>query len=176
MTIEKKKTIIISLMLDEKSQTFFDEVRKKHFPAFANFTNAHLTLFHCLPNYPIVLEKIKQTCKNTAPFSLYVSGVVNNKSFIAYEIKAEKLIEIQSNLQKKFISMLSKKDTKVFKPHITIQNKTTTYKALKTYLQLSENFNPFSANAIGVTCWYYTKKHWEKQADYLFENSTSKIN
>ncbi|WP_208644854.1 2'-5' RNA ligase family protein [Mucilaginibacter kameinonensis] len=46
----EKKTLILTLRLDEESQAFFDEMRKRHFPQERNFLKAHLTLFHQLPS------------------------------------------------------------------------------------------------------------------------------
>jgi 2'-5' RNA ligase superfamily len=168
MLAEKKKTLIITLLLEEEAQLFFEEKRKQYFPAYANFTTAHLTLFHCLPNKPIVLQKIKNLAERTNIFPLEVNGIVHQNSFNGYSIKSDTLVELHKTLQQEFISMLSLKDIKPIKPHVTIQNKTTAYKAEKTFTILNENFQPFNTKALGISCWYYTKNKWEKQGDYLF--------
>jgi hypothetical protein len=97
-----------------------------------------------------------------------VSGIVHHKSFNGYSIKSDTLLELHKTLQQEFISMLSLKDIKPLKPHITIQNKTTVYKAQKTFDLLQESFKPFTTKALGISCWYYTKNKWEKQGVYLF--------
>jgi 2'-5' RNA ligase superfamily len=169
MLAEKKKTLIITLLIEEEAQLFFEEKRKQYFPAFANFTTAHLTLFHCLPNKAIVLQKIKNLAKRTNIFSLEVSGIVHQNSFNGYSIKSDILLELHKTLQQEFITMLSLKDIKPLKPHITIQNKTTAYKAQKTNALLIENFKEFTFNAKGISCWYYSKNKWEKEGDYFFK-------
>lgn len=170
MILENKKTIIITLLLDETSQQFFEEKRKTFFPTHANFTTAHLTLFHCLPNNAFIFEKVKAITKNTNTFKMQATGILHQKKFNAYEITSDKLLELHKILQNDFIKMLSKKDVKPLKPHITIQNKTTVYKAQKTNQLLVENFIAFETQAIGISCWYFTKNKWKKKEDYFFNN------
>ena len=169
MILEKKKTLIITLLIDDTSQLFFEEKRKLYFPAHANFTGAHITLFHSLPDVNLVFDTIQNICKNINQFTLTVNKVIHNKSFNAYEIGSTNLLVLHKNLQKAFDGILSKKDLKTLHPHVTIQNKTTAYKAEKTYKLLQQNFQPFEINGLGFTCWYYSKKCWEKQGDYLFK-------
>ncbi len=171
MILEKKKTLILTILLNEEAQLFLDTKRKLYFPAYANFTEAHLTLFHCLPNKDSVLEKIKNISENTSTFKMDVIGIVHQKSFNGYQVNSDKLLELHKTLQTDFINMLSQKDLKPIKPHVTIQNKTTAYKAQKTNKILMEDFKPFSIDALGISCWYYTKNKWEKNMDYLFNKN-----
>jgi hypothetical protein len=71
-------------------------------------------------------------------------------------------------MQMKFDTYLICNDRKILKPHITIQNKVTTYKAQKTQALLLKDFKPFVVNALGFTSWYYVKGYWDKKADYFF--------
>lgn len=173
MIVEKKKTLILTLLINDEAQLFFEEKRKQYFPAHVNFTTAHITLFHCLPYKDFVIEKIKTIVENTNPFIINVDKIMHYKSFNGYEITSDKLLKLHKNLRNNFINMLSLKDIKPFRPHVTIQNKTTAFKAEKTYQLLAENFTPFLAEAIGVSCWYYCKNKWEKQEDYLFVKNNS---
>ena len=168
MALEKKKTIILTLLMDEKSQAFFDAQRKLYFPAYANFTNAHVTLFHCLPNSEFIFKTMEENCKKTATFSVEVNDVFNINNFNAYKIISKDIISLHKNLQIQFKHFLSQKDLKPIKPHITIQNKVTDYKAKKTHEIIKENFSPFNASVLGISCWYFTKNNWEKKEDYLF--------
>ena len=72
-------------------------------------------------------------------------------------------------MQKKFDNHLLKKDRKKFKPHVTIQNKVTAYKAFKTHEFLNETFKPFTLMATGFSCWYFKKGYWVKKEDLLFK-------
>ena len=172
MALEKKKTIILTLLMDEESQSFFDTQRKLYFPAYANFTNAHITLIHCLPNIETVFKTIDETCKKTKLFSVEINDVFNIKNFNAYKIESKDIQGLHKNLQTQFKHFLSQKDLKPIKPHITIQNKVTDYKAKKTLEIIKENFSPFNATILGISCWYFTKNNWEKKEDYFFSLTT----
>jgi hypothetical protein len=168
MNITNKKSLIINLKIDDVSQTFFNEKRKQYYPAYANFVDAHVTLFHKLPSdKEIVHETLEQLCK-TDIFYMQVVGIKNIENFVAYDIVSHTLQAIHVQMQTAFANMLNEKDKEILWPHITVHNKATEYKAFKTHQKLVENFEPFSITAIGFTTWFYAKKVWVKNADYFF--------
>jgi hypothetical protein len=168
MNKPNKKSLIITLKIDENSQSFFDEKRKQLYPAYANFIDAHITLFHKLPSdNEMVFDTLKQLSKTTI-FSMEVKGIKNIENFVAYEIVSSTLQTTHAIMQNTFINMLNEKDREVLWPHITVHNKATAYKAFKIHEKLMVDFKPFSIDAIGFTTWYYTKKTWVKKDDYLF--------
>jgi 2'-5' RNA ligase len=163
-----KKSLIITLKIDDASQTFFNEKRKQHYPAYANFVDAHITLFHKLPSdKEIVYETLEQLCK-TNTFYMQVVGIKNIENFVAYDIASPTLQAIHAQMQTAFANMLNEKDEEKLWPHITVHNKATNYKAFKTHQKLLEDFVPFSITAIGFTSWLYAKKQWIKKENYLF--------
>jgi TRAP-type mannitol/chloroaromatic compound transport system substrate-binding protein len=169
MTMEKRRSLIITLLLDEASQMFFDKQRKLYFPTYANFTNAHLTLFHKLPTKETQVQEILEQICTIDKFDMKVVRIQNNHNFIAYEISSSALLDIHSTLQIAFTKLLHLKDKEILWPHITIQNKVTEYKAKKTHQKLMETFVPFTITAIGISSWFYTKNNWEKQRDIYFK-------
>ncbi len=170
MNTTNKKSLIITLNIDDASQTFFNEKRKQHYPAYANFVDAHITLFHKLPSDKnIVHETLQQLC-NSKAFDMQVVGLKNIENFVAYDIVSPTLQNIHAEMQRIFASMLNEKDREILWPHITVHNKATVYKAFKTHEKLLANFKPFSVTAIGFTTWFYAKKEWVKKEDFLFAN------
>jgi 2'-5' RNA ligase superfamily len=168
MNTTTKKSLIITLKIDDASQSFFNEKRKQHFPAYANFTDAHITLFHKLPSDKnIVYETLQQLC-NTKIFDMQIVGIKNIGNFVAYDIVSATLQNIHAEMQTIFASMINEKDREILWPHVTVHNKATVYKAFKTHEKLLEDFKPFSITAIGFTTWFYAKKSWVKKEDYLF--------
>ncbi len=168
MPIINKRSIIITLKIDNASQLFFDSQRKLYFPAYANFTCAHLTMFHKLPSNEILIKAALQQLSSIDTFEMQVTNIKNIGNFIAYEISSPTLQAIHQKLQIAFTHWLLLKDRQPLWPHITIQNKATDYKAMKTHQKLMETFAPFPIQAIGFTSWFYTKNKWEKEADYFF--------
>ncbi|UOQ67702.1 2'-5' RNA ligase family protein [Hymenobacter volaticus] len=69
--------LILTLALDAKSQEFFNELRKQHFPSERNFLAAHLTLFHHLPGaeYAAITDHLAQLAAAQPALTLAVSGV-----------------------------------------------------------------------------------------------------
>jgi 2'-5' RNA ligase superfamily len=168
MQMKNKKSLIITLKIDEVSQAFFNEKRKQHFPAYANFTEAHITLLHKLPSDKnMVYETLQQLC-DTKIFAMQVVGIKNIENFVAYDIDSTTLQNIHSEMQIAFANMLNEKDREILWPHVTVHNKATVYKAFKTHEKLLEDFKPFSITAIGFTTWFYAKKQWTKNEDYFF--------
>ncbi len=168
MNTTTKKSLIITLKIDDESQTFFNEKRKQYYPAYANFVDAHITLFHKLPSDKnMVHETMLQLC-NTKAFYMQVVGIKNIENFVAYDILSTTLQNIHADMQSVFANMLNEKDREILWPHVTVQNKGTVYKSFKTHEKLLADFKPFNITAIGFTTWFYAKKQWAKKEDYLF--------
>jgi 2'-5' RNA ligase superfamily len=163
-----KKSLIITLKIDETSQTFFNEKRKQHYPAYANFVDAHITLFHKLPSdKEVVYDTLRQVSK-TNTFGMQVGSIKNIENFVAYDVASPTLQNIHVEMQTAFANMLHEKDKEILWPHITVHNKATVYRAFKTHEKLLETFKLFTITAIGFTTWFYAKKEWIKKEDYLF--------
>jgi hypothetical protein len=163
-----KHSLIITLKIDDTSQQFFNEKRKQYFPAYANFVDAHITLFHKLPSDKQILYDTLDEISKTNIFEMEVVGIKNIENFVAYDISSPILQNIHSAMQASFENMLNEKDRELLWPHITVHNKATVYKAFKTHEKLLLDFKPFNITAIGFTTWFYAKKAWVKKEDYLF--------
>jgi 2'-5' RNA ligase superfamily len=162
------KSLIITLKMDDVSQAYFNEKRKQYYPAYANFVDAHISLFHKLPSDKnIVYDTLNQLC-NTNEFDMQIVGIKNIDNFVAYDIVSPALQNIHATMQATYANMLNEKDREILWPHITIHNKATVYKAFKIHEKLLADFKPFCITAIGLTTWFYAKKQWTKKDDYLF--------
>ncbi len=169
MSNKIKKSLIITLKIDDVSQKFFNAKRKKYFPAYANFIDAHITLFHKLPTDKDIVEATLQKLASTNMFEMQVSNIKNVENFVAYEITSPTLLTIHATMQNTFANMLNEKDREILWPHVTVHNKATVYKAFKTHKKLLDDFEPFDITAIGFSTWFYAKKEWVKKEDYLFK-------
>ncbi|MBC6110883.1 2'-5' RNA ligase family protein [Pedobacter sp. CCM 8938] len=158
--------LILTLRLDPESQQFFDQMRTEHFPPERNFLRAHLTLFHHLKNEPQttrVLQAIDQQA-----FSIKITGMKFLGAGVAYAIESLELQEIRNHLARAFKETLIPQDLQGYRPHITVQNKVTPAQAKSLLQSLSENFEPFSATAIGLDLWHYLGGPWEHHSSYTF--------
>ncbi|MCY7292332.1 MAG: 2'-5' RNA ligase family protein [Ferruginibacter sp.] len=166
--ISKNPPLIVTLKIDETAQKFFDAERKKYFPAYCNYVDAHITLFHKLPSNKIEIDNSIEKFSKRKPFELDITNIILQENGVAYEIESEELLQLHKAMQEDLSRYLIRNDRKKLWPHITIQSKVTGYKAFKTHKALLSAFKPISATAIGFSCWYYLKGYWKMKEEYLF--------
>lgn len=166
--MEGTPPLIVTLKLDQRSQVFFNELRRQYFPAHVNYLDAHLTLFHHLPSSLDFIDEVLQDFSTQAPFEILVSGVKNMGNGVAFLVDSPELMSMHAALQQAFRGHLISQDRHRLWPHVTVQNKVTAFKAKQTTELLASAFTPFSSMAVGFETWYYLKGPWQHHKDYLF--------
>lgn len=166
--MEVKDPLILTVRLDEKSQQFFNEMRLKHFPRERNLLDAHLTLFHQLPDNEETLAII-QHCKRNF-FTMEVIKLINLGAGVAYKVESPELELLRQELKKAFNEQLIPQDKQGFRAHITIQNKTTPEEAKSLIAKLSESFEPFNISAQGLDLWEYLGGPWQHRSHQPFNH------
>jgi hypothetical protein len=163
--------LIVTLGLQHDQQQFFNELRKKHFPAHVNYLDAHITLFHHLPSHgPFIHEQLAAFASH-APIRLFVNEIRHLGKGVAYSIESEELQQLHRDMQHTFAIWLNTKDQQPLWPHITIQNKATAFKAQQLFEKLSENFIPFEITATGIHTWLYLKGPWKAVETFPFTDA-----
>ena len=166
MQAGKEQPLILTIRLDEESQAFFNRQRKQYFPPERNYLDAHLILFHQLPDEPSTIE-ILQAIQQPA-FTISVSGLMNLGAGVAYRMESIELIKLHRELSQSFAAVLIPQDKQGFRPHITIQNKTTPALAKALFFELNVGFKPFEITAIGSDLWTYLDGPWRHEQHYPF--------
>jgi 2'-5' RNA ligase len=164
--MEAKNPLILTVRLDEKSQQFFNEMRIKHFPPERNLLEAHLTLFHQLPDTDETLETIQNSERDS--FKMQVIKLINLGAGVAYKVDSQELESLRQNLKRAFADQLIPQDMHGFRAHITVQNKTTPEQARSLLAQLSDGFEPFSIYAQGLDLWEYLGGPWKHRSYHPF--------
>lgn len=165
--------LIITLMIERETQAYFTDLRNRYFPKHVNYLSAHITLFHHLPqNMPHLVQTLNSFCKRS-DFEIEISRVKNIGNGVAYGIVSEELQGMHADMQKAFDAYLIQQDRQKLWPHITVQNKVTSWKAKTTELLLAGDFKPFSVKATGLATWIYKKGPWEAAGEYYFEEEDS---
>ena len=161
--------LIISLQLLPEEQAFFNALRAEHFPAHANYLDAHITLFHRLPaKEPLIRETLLQLARRPA-MPITVTGVLSAGNWVAYTLESAELQQLHQSMQAAFNQWLIRQDRQPLRPHITIQNKVTAYKAQLLQQRLQAAFTPFQLHATGFCTWQYLKGPWKKVEEMVFE-------
>ncbi|HVI48636.1 MAG TPA: 2'-5' RNA ligase family protein [Chitinophaga sp.] len=158
----QRKSLIITVDIDEEHQQFFNQMRKQHFPAHANYLDAHITLFYKLPSDEGAIHEALKRFAAREPIALTVEGLVNFGTGVAYTIISDELAQLHTDMQVAFDAWLIRQDRKPFRPHITIQNKVTAFKAQQLHTQLQKDFQPFVVMATGIRTWQYLGGPWKE--------------
>ncbi len=69
--------LILTLALDDAAQTYFNALRREHFPPKINHLEAHLTLFHHLPGSELeaMCEQLHRYCLTQCQVQVQVTGL-----------------------------------------------------------------------------------------------------
>ena len=161
--------LILTLKLDPESFARFDGLRRAHFPPALNHIPAHLTLFHKLPG-----ERLDETVAELAagrpggPLSLRATGLRKLGRGTAFEIGGAELKSFRGRLAHGWADLLSPQDAQGFRPHVTVQNKVEPIVARALYDALSDSFQPFDLQGVGVLVWRYLGGPWRLESEVEF--------
>lgn len=168
-TQKRSYPLIVTLELDPDEKVFFNALRKSYFPNHANYLEAHLTLFHHLPSGNDFIMDTLLDFAHRKCFPLTVSHLVNFGKGVAFQLQSIEMEQMHRDLQQAFHQFLKRHDQKPIWPHITIQNKVTSFKAQNTKEILEKDFRPFDITAIGFGIWYYIGGPWRPAKFIPFE-------
>ena len=170
MTTSTSYPLILTLQLEAAAQNLFNDLRKQHFPAKINHLDAHLTLFHNLPNgEPVITTQIAEIAAVTDLLTLSVNRIVSTGNGTAYKIENTILAAMHHHLQKKWQQWLIPQDKQKLWPHITVQNKVSAGAAKELQHTLQRDFTPFEITATGLSLWEYLGGPWQFVKTYPFE-------
>ena len=169
--------LILTLMLDDASQAFFDQARARWFPPEINFIGAHVTLFHHLPGAQLVpiADHLRQVCQSQAPVRVSVTGLRSLGRGVAYTLRAAEIEQVRSRLAAQWRTDLTPQDRQGWRPHVTVQNKVSPASAAELLARLSQDFSPFQVTATGLALWRYCGGPWENEALIPFVAGTPPI-
>ena len=162
--------LILTLALDNTAQTYFDALRREHFPPKINYLSAHLTLFHHLPGteFEAVDAQLRACCRTLHPLPLRVAGLRSLGRGVAFTLENQDLLDLHRQLQHAFAAHLTPQDRQKLQPHVTIQNKVDPAVARQLLERLLADFAPFGTLGTGLRLWAYHDGPWEPVAEYPF--------
>ena len=164
-----KPPLILTLSIEKEVALFFNTLRKKHFPPSRNFIDAHLTLFHSLPNENEIVVFVKDLCEQQTPFELIIKEVVSIGKGVAYKVESSQLMHLHKMLQQKWQPFLSLQDRQKLWPHITVQNKVTIEEVKHLLYELKTGFTPLTTLATGLQLWAYLNGPWALVESFIFK-------
>ncbi len=158
--------LILTVVLDDASQAFFDRARERWFPAPLNFIGAHVTMFHHLPGDRLqsIREHLVLLCAAQGPAGVDVTGLRSLGRGVAYALSMPEIELLRSRLADLWRDDLTAQDRQRWRPHVTVQNKEPPAVARDLLTRLSGSFVPFRATATGLALWRYRGGPWDSEA------------
>ena len=155
--------LVVTLLLDERSQAAFDALRRRHFPPERNLLAAHVTLFHALPGDEVarVRDDLAAAAQAAAPYDVQVTGVRSLGRGVAYVLDSAELTAQRARLAQAWWTELTPQDRSGFSPHVTVQNKVAPDVARALLADLRAAFSPYAVRARGLQLWHYRGGPWE---------------
>ena len=157
----QENPLILTLSIKNDTFLFFNSLRQTYFPASRNFIDAHLTLFHALPNSDATISAVEEIVHKQNPFSIVVIEPVSIGKGVAYKIESKELMQLHKALQSKWQNNLLPQDKQKLWPHITVQNKVHPQEAKDLLHSLKKDFAPFRSIAEGLELWEYLNGPWK---------------
>jgi len=157
---------IITLQLHPEAMAFFQQLRREYYPA--NRVKAHLTLFYRLPADDNRVLTSLAAITARAPFTMQVSGLQPYPNGLAYTLVSPELLALHQTLREEWSPWLIPRDREPLRPHITIMNNVTAFKAQRIHEKLKTDFQPFEVQATGISSWRFRKGPWEPVEEHPF--------
>ncbi|KAA6439529.1 2'-5' RNA ligase family protein [Dyadobacter flavalbus] len=154
------------------AQEYFNQLRQQHFPAKRNYLDAHLTLFHALPDEPRIVEDLANLAENQQPFEVTAQTIVSLGGGTAFKIISPELSALHQKLQKGWLESLTNQDRQKRNFHVTIQNKVEPQEAKNLQAEMARDFQPFRFTVHGIQLWRYLDGPWEYLMKFDFNKST----
>ncbi len=170
MTGEGDAPLILSAVLDDASQAWFEAQRQRHFPPDRNFIAAHVTLFHHLPGrQQIAIDgHVAAACRAQPPARFTTTGLRTLGRGTAYTLEMPAVAALRQRLAGTWQTWLTAQDRQGWRPHVTIQNKVTPAEAKRLHGALLASFAPADGAVTGLALWRYCGGPWEAVRHYAF--------
>ena len=160
-------SLVVTALMDDNSFTYFDNLRRKHFPAGLNKVPAHICLFHKLPGALLdnIATDLKAVLDKHVDNQVETSGIMFLGRGVAFKVEAPGLQSLQSTIATLYRDHLTGQDQQPFWPHITVQNKVEPKAARNLADQLKSSFSPRRFTIIGIALWFYRESGtWDRAA------------
>jgi len=161
-------THIVTLRLDEDSQSFFEQQRRQFYPVELDQISAHLTLFHRIEASPQVKAVVAGAARRQT-FQLEVTGLRSLGRGVAYVLASKAAQGVHAELADAFADQLTAQDRQPFAPHVVVQNKVAPTQAKDLLLSLREQFTPFAVSGVALDLWNYLGGPWSLEDSFSFQ-------
>lgn len=165
------RPLILTALLEEPAQQWFDDLRRRHFPPERNHLDAHLTLFHHLPgSEPDAVARDVGRAAERPPMTARVTGPRLLGRGVGFRFACRELAELRADLARTWSERLTRQDAGKSDLHVTVQNKVTPAQAGALHASLADGFEPYDVTVVGLALWRYDGGPWEPGPRFPFRS------
>lgn len=165
----RRPPLLITAELPPDVLAWADGLRRVHFPPERNRLQAHVTLFHALPN--AVEDELRELLGDLAaapPPPARISGLMKLGGGTALAIECPALVALHAAIADRMHGLLTRQDAQPLKLHITIQNKVTSQAARALQDELGPVLEPRSFKFRGFGLYAYEDGPWRPIRSFSF--------
>jgi hypothetical protein len=158
--------------MDARAQTYFDRLRRDHFPPERNFLQAHVTLFHALPQQQraAIGSHLQDITALESPMKACADKLQSLGGGVAFRVDCPRLESLRASLSERWLPDLTAQDRCPRRLHITVQNKVPASTAKALLEALSRDFEPHPLLFQALDLWQYLNGPWRLLATFPFSS------
>ncbi|MEJ2410573.1 MAG: 2'-5' RNA ligase family protein [Novosphingobium sp.] len=148
--------LLITAELPPDVLLWTDALRREHYPSERNRLRAHVTLFHALP--PSVEDELIQVLADlarSAPPDARIDGLMKLETGTALAVESPAMVDLHARIAERMHGLLTDRDTRLLRLHVTLQNKVKPEAARALQAQLAAELRPvsFRFRGFGLYAW-----------------------
>ena len=162
--------LILTALLPKDMHSWATGLRTAHFPPERNYLEAHVTLFHALPNMleGEVRTLLTRLTRDTAPIAARLEGLMSLGGGTALKLVSRDMLDLREHIADYFHGSLTGQDQHAPRLHVTIQNKVKSDEAKALQAELAPMIEPRDFAFRGLALFYYRGGPWEHIRDFGF--------
>ncbi|KAI0182834.1 hypothetical protein EV127DRAFT_41280 [Xylaria flabelliformis] len=163
---------VLTLKTDPAHQKRMSELRTRYFPPHLLKVDAHITLFHALPESlkSIVISDLSSLCAKISPFDIRAAKPFRMGRGVGVHVSGLAPVEkLCAELQTRWDGHLTPQDRNKFRGHYTLMNKVDDREIIdKCLVELESDFAGCEGLATGLDLWRYDRGWWQYERDFEF--------
>jgi hypothetical protein len=159
---------ILTAKIDRKNQILFNQLRSEYFPAYMNFHDAHVTLFHQYPNFNLNDPEFGTFFPEGKLSVVFEQVYFTGKGF-AVEVRSPELESLRVKMHKIVDGFTVGPEESTKKLHVTIQSKVDPKKAMNAFETFTKTWVPVKGEVYGIEVWKPINGPWGFVQAYPFK-------
>ena len=166
------RVYILTLKLNPELQFKVNALRRRYFPPSINYLDAHITLFHALPEAQIEewSGDVESLAIKQNLFEVTIDQPYPLGRGVGLKVIAPDIPKLHRDLQSRWQNFLTPQDRQKRNAHVTIQNKVSPEEAKQTLRDLLEGWTPEHGFALGICIYEYLGGPWRLKREILWSD------